>query len=267
MAEPVCSHFNPRTPCGVRPRLLRATEIRFFHFNPRTPCGVRRRIPRPQLAEARFQSTHPLRGATHIAVRRILHELFQSTHPLRGATLTIMQGDQYAIISIHAPLAGCDRAAQFVIGKRDDFNPRTPCGVRQMSCSGNSKSYQFQSTHPLRGATHAYDEFMGYEYISIHAPLAGCDCRILLRLGNTAIFQSTHPLRGATVFGNRVEQRRKFQSTHPLRGATYICVWSTRLPVISIHAPLAGCDDQHYTIDRLVDISIHAPLAGCDENY
>ena len=172
--RPRPAYFNPRTPCGVRrfPSSARSTES---NFNPRTPCGVRPGVAPEAIWTEIFQSTHPLRGATHIAVRRILHELFQSTHPLRGATLTIMQGDQYAIISIHAPLAGCDRAAQFVIGKRDDFNPRTPCGVRQMSCSGNSKSYQFQSTHPLRGAT---DD--------------------LLKKLAKAIFQSTHPLRGAT---------------------------------------------------------------------
>ena len=214
-----------------------------------------------------FQSTHPLRGATSNTSSSFFALIFQSTHPLRGATVHLRQVIRVFQFQSTHPLRGA-----------------TPETAIRWSVKG------FQSTHPLRGATHAYDEFMGYEYISIHAPLAGCDCRILLRLGNTAIFQSTHPLRGATVFGNRVEQRRKFQSTHPLRGATYICGWSTRLPVISIHAPLAGCDfvspssaarssyisihaplagcdDQHYTIDRLVDISIHAPLAGCDENY
>ena len=57
---------------------------------------------------------------------------------------------------------------------------------------------QFQSTHPLRGAT-TYNTTVYVDHIiSIHAPLAGCDI-----LGGIAIlriirFQSTHPLRGAT---------------------------------------------------------------------
>ena len=33
---------------------------------------------------------------------------------------------------------------------------------------------------------------------------------------------------------------------------------------ISIHAPLAGCDDNGVALDIPMVISIHAPLAGCD---
>ena len=81
------------------------------HFNPRTPCGVRRIWLSTWTVKPIFQSTHPLRGATCQCVRqassvpisihaplagcdaeiicncpRIL--AFQSTHPLRGATRT-----------------------------------------------------------------------------------------------------------------------------------------------------------------------------------
>ena len=148
-------NFNPRTPCGVRPirgdcpvfhnfisihaPLAGCDELRDLQsvterdFNPRTPCGVRPGVAPEAIWTEIFQSTHPLRGATHIAVRRILHELFQSTHPLRGATLTIMQGDQYAIISIHAPLAGCDCLPRRSPRRPGNFNPRTPCGVRPRS--------------------------------------------------------------------------------------------------------------------------------------
>ena len=34
---------------------------------------------------------------------------------------------------------------------------------------------QFQSTHPLRGATGSTDQALQVIEISIHAPLAGCD--------------------------------------------------------------------------------------------
>ena len=33
-------HFNPRTPCGVRPDVAKALGSN-GDFNPRTPCGVR----------------------------------------------------------------------------------------------------------------------------------------------------------------------------------------------------------------------------------
>ena len=35
---------------------------------------------------AKFQSTHPVRGATSLPVRSRTACLFQSTHPVRGAT-------------------------------------------------------------------------------------------------------------------------------------------------------------------------------------
>ena len=111
-----------------------------------------------------------------------------------------------------------------------------------MSCSGNSKSYQFQSTHPLRGAT---DD--------------------LLKKLAKAIFQSTHPLRGATAALSVKPVRKVFQSTHPLRGATVQEFQFGIFHKISIHAPLAGCDVRLVNdYRRVLEISIHAPLAGCD---
>ena len=55
-----------------------------------------------------------------------------------------------------------------------------------------------------------------------------------------------------------------FQSTHPLRGATGEWYSDTVGKMISIHAPLAGCDEILRLDLQLFAISIHAPLAGCD---
>ena len=57
------------------------------------------------------------------------------------------------MISIHAPLAGCDLGLP-------------------INAISNIK---FQSTHPLRGATHIIQGYVTHGWISIHAPLAGCD--------------------------------------------------------------------------------------------
>ncbi len=123
------------------------------YFNPRTPCGVRQNTARPALKEMLFQSTHPLRGAT-ITVVPLCQHLFISIHaPLAGCDLTATLSWRDSYISIHAPLAGCDNAFT----------------------APASKSFKFQSTHPLRGAT-------VFRYTN-----EGRD-----------IFQSTHPLRGAT---------------------------------------------------------------------
>ena len=193
--------FNPRTPCGVRPKdaskylagfdisihaPLAGCDHRFsfpvpttVDFNPRTPCGVRPPKAVDTTVCRQFQSTHPLRGATTFCKLTFAQSLFQSTHPLRGATCW----DWWKLT------------------QRKYFNPRTPCGVRHWLTAFAARKIRFQSTHPLRGATgKPFIVPTGYG-ISIHAPLAGCDCRILLRLGNTAIFQSTHPLRGATPSG------------------------------------------------------------------
>ena len=123
-------------------------------FNPRTPCGVR---PARKVVEESGRS-------------------FQSTHPLRGATLG--GASKYASfpISIHAPLAGCDKGTPLVriavqgfqsthplrgaTRRRrhfsvtpQHFNPRTPCGVRRYCHLRNLSGVQFQSTDPLRGGT------------------------------------------------------------------------------------------------------------------
>ena len=78
-------------------------------------------------------------------------------------------------------------------------------------------------------------------------------------------FQSTHPLRGATRSWSWSRRATSFQSTHPLRGATARRICYAKIYQISIHAPLAGCD-QHgqHPGDGARQISIHAPLAGCD---
>ena len=102
------AHFNPRTPCGVRLHHPQPQPNRRY-FNPRTPCGVRLVDESTETMErTQFQSTHPLRGATHRPCRSSVKSRFQSTHPLRGATIQIGLG----------------------VGRQHDFNPRTPCGVR-----------------------------------------------------------------------------------------------------------------------------------------
>ena len=126
----------------------------FLRFNPRTPRGVR-----------------------HCSVDiRLIHNLFQSTHPSRGATLPLPQGRRRECVSIHAPLAGCDLYFTPLKSPILCFNPRTPRGVRQSLGSHRVLCYQFQSTHPSRGATKALS--------------AG---------QSTRLFQSTHPSRGATI--------------------------------------------------------------------
>ena len=122
--------------------------------------------------------------------------------PLAGCDPTTTRASlQAMMISIHAPLAGCDWLRMLCRLPMQDFNPRTPCGVRPHPREALFNRLLFQSTHPLRGATsrmwHIFPRAgkfqsthplrgatiksaMRYTYtsISIHAPLAGCDCSL-----------------------------------------------------------------------------------------
>ncbi len=79
-----------------------------------------------------------------------------------------------------------------------NFNPRTPCGVRQPIILVLILWAVFQSTHPVRGATEYHGQRVVTLKISIHAPRAGCDRRSLSSRRIGLLFQSMHPVRGAT---------------------------------------------------------------------
>ena len=279
-------YFNPRTPCGVRRdefgklrhRLiisihaplagcdlsisshfpldslfqsthpLRGATDCFItsyklrsHFNPRTPCGVR---PSDCSMKSHAKYFNP---RTPCGVRHCLPPLsqypaiFQSTHPLRGATEKYQEGYSYheKFQSTH-PLRGATRWILRCRIHYKYFNPRTPCGVRPRHDRRAICGMRFQSTHPLRGAT----------------PLP---CQLFYQKQ----FQSTHPLRGATESTVTVIVALKFQSTHPLRGATAPRGRCNADILISIHAPLAGCDDDTYSkdVDEPLFQSTH-PLRG-----
>ena len=216
----------------------------------------------------KFQSTHPVRGATFLRLRTGWSPRFQSTHPVRGATRERELDRVVRDVSIHAPRAGCD----------------TPLVTRMRL------GYRFQSTHPVRGATLPHASILPNSScfnprtpcgvrqggrrpsrprcpVSIHAPRAGCDGIPRVLVAAAVVFQSTHPVRGATRL-------------HRLLSAWLL---------VSIHAPRAGCDPstappvcarpcfnprtpcgvrlalrgeaapQHV-------VSIHAPRAGCDRS-
>ena len=125
---------------------------------------------------------------------------FQSTHPMRGATGNEAEVKSICKISIHAPHAGCDVQIHRQKVVVSYFNPRTPCGVRHLAYTQAQTAALFQSTHPMRGATnaagrcyaqnkyfnprtpcgvrqHKLEQEHSMACISIHAPHAGCDLR------------------------------------------------------------------------------------------
>ena len=184
---------------------------------------------------------------------------------MRGATQGGAQLDLPAIISIHAPLAGCDLV-------------EAPAVIRRL---------QFQSTHPLRGATGNPRDRGGRQAFQSTPPLRGATAHHHSTRRIAADFNPRTPCGVRPVVLGSPDQNAIFQSTHPLRGATLMMYWccaahphfNPRTPcgvrpdlahddqrwgIISIHAPLAGCDIRELMRQEHVIISIHAPLAGCD---
>ena len=126
-----CTHFNPRTPGGVRPGDLDKRVQRYvisIHA-PRVGCDAD--IKTTARIHTEFQSTHPGWGATIDPTDKLRGGIFQSTHPGWGATIDGPHGWENHEISIHAPRVGCD-----LFDARVLF-PGSP----------------FQSTHPGWGAT------------------------------------------------------------------------------------------------------------------
>ena len=125
--------------------------------------------------EEKFQSTRPMRGATEDIMLGNVRDEFQSTRPMRGATMPAWAISLCRAVSIHAPHAGRDNAPVERSRARLSFNPRAPCGARQMERTITFLSEMFQSTRPMRGATQCGRyESIHYE-VSIHAPHAGRD--------------------------------------------------------------------------------------------
>ena len=126
----ISANFNPRTPYGMRQffhsRSLLNINISIHapltgcdtgsllflldssNFNPRTPYGMRQ---------------FNLCLMINVFV-------FQSTHPLRDATMDSTPITRAEHISIHAPLTGCDLQMIDKAYPCEDFNPRTPYGMR-----------------------------------------------------------------------------------------------------------------------------------------
>ena len=217
----------------------------------------------------KFQSTHPLRGATVTSTSaRLDLTLFQSTHPLRGATLAFpCIRVIFGKFQSTRPLRGATAEARELPMGQVFQSTRPLRGATLLRLLPSVRSLKFQSTRPLRGATRmqAWPRTAEGDFnprapcgarltgtcdwywpvaISIHAPLAGRDATRATPCIMRWLFQSTHPLRGATARRPKMTMRpQKFQSTHPLRGATELVGVRLGRLLISIHAPLAGRDD------------------------
>ena len=179
----------------------RATRTRTkSDFNPRAPCGARPRCYHGILQSVYISIHAPRVGRDNCRfAHKISPFIFQSTRPVWGATMIAKISTLFFPISIHAPRVGRDkngriRRAEVLISihaprvGRDDcicvdvrvslhFNPRAPCGARPRGCKKDVPRCA----------------------ISIHAPRVGRDIPHRGWALHQTRFQSTRPVWGATA--------------------------------------------------------------------
>ena len=101
---------------------------------------------------------------------------FQSTRPVKGATWALFCGESEDGVSIHAPREGRDQPASGAVAFAVEVSIHAPREGRDtISNSATVAGTSFQSTRPVKGATHAPRGCQRQHAVSIHAPREGRD--------------------------------------------------------------------------------------------
>ena len=170
-------HFNPRAPYGARPvvKLYSSSGLRISihaphtgrdpttlstncgrrHFNPRAPYGARPRFRHVSTVhrDISIHAPHTGRdGFQHVGVATQIGISIHAPHTGRDLVPQELVGQQG--ISIHAPHTGRDQQRVSLALGHYHFNPRAPYGARLCTFNFFSSAWRFQSTRPIRGATH-----------------------------------------------------------------------------------------------------------------
>ena len=189
-------------------------------FNPRSPCGERPRARSCMSGCKSFQPTLPLRGATAVLEATFSVYLVSTHAPLAGSDIAMHGSAHRSLVSTHAPLAGSDSFWQSPCRLCLGFNPRSPCGERLRCGRENGATDGFNPRSPCgeRPPCTPHKAACG----TCFNPRSPCGERRRPYAWTWASiwFQPTLPLRGATDvigIGHVVAQ---FQPTLPLRGAT-----------------------------------------------
>ena len=169
-----------------------------------------------------------------------------------------------------------------------NFNPRTPCGVRRWNLTPGRRSWGFQSTHPVWGATRRRRYPTGCcRYFNPRTP-CGVRPRTLTRMMGATLFQSTHPVWGATPlrhpplcslfhFNPRtpcgvrpgplrllVQRMPDFNPRTPCGVRPNPCPVRRTRPDFNPRTPCGVRHPRLIALNELLNISIHAPRVGCD---
>ena len=148
----------------------------------------------------------------------------------------------------------------------NNFNPRTPCGVRRRRNAAVMVRFDFNSRTPCGVRPGIALGLARACVTSIHAPHAGCDpfpssapCAFIK-------LQCTHLMRGATISALRENNLLLLQFTHPMRGTT--CLTDEQgwhLTNFNPRTPCGARRDMSLLKAVHITTSIHALHAGRDE--
>ena len=106
----------------------------------------------------------------------------------------------------------------------------------------SSRIRQFQLTHPMWGATASIDVSVSPLSISTHTPHVGCDQKRQYTANENVNFNSHTPC------GVRLHE----------------IIYSGTYLNISTHTPHVGCDLSFWQLPNHTPISTHTPHVGCD---
>ena len=264
------------------------------HFNPRTPCGVRPLEKIQELKAHKFQSTHSMRSATAFWQEVVkTHKI--SIHALHAeCDFEMCDGVSMNGISIHALHAECDgsdalqaplynefqsthsmrSATQLPVRIRPSsphFNPRTPCGVRPSYASLEFPVLpDFNPRTPcgVRPGCRVYIRWSGSHF----NPRTPCGVRRLLStVGCAVLYFNPRTPCGVRQLYHLNDMHAECISIHALHAECDVGGWRgvERLGRISIHALHAECDVRAWAErgEERKGISIHALHAECDNRY
>ena len=128
----------------------------------------------PIIPPPAFQSTLPVRGATHLRAGAAHVRAISIHAPREGSDLLTIHDMVFLHISIHAPREGSDSADCTPPAAPAHFNPRSPGGERPPRQTV-LHPVQISIHAPRRGATGAELLYPADQHISIHAPREGSD--------------------------------------------------------------------------------------------
>ena len=174
------------------------------------------------------------------------------------------------------------------IQTKSHFNPRPPCGGRQMypdtlpsssvisihapRAGGDGKkrwssshNLKFQSTPPVRGATNAVRVIYVVCTISIHAPRAGGDGFPALSLAGFQISIHAPRAGGDPTAAPLPPLAENFNPRPPCGGRLKLDAFALRGMGFQSTPPVRGATNKGNTPGGKKYISIHAPRAGGDQ--